>query len=831
MDTEPISLDLTVKRFLLTTEVTLTAGDGTEAADLARYLNVSNNEAWLEIAAGTGLDTDAFTLSAAGTVRRTTSLFYTGAASALTCTLSAPPFGTLTGSAVPSDGNWTVSFTSMLYPGVVAQLSAVQTMSACYAFYGADDAFLSRSSTFHLYTLAQDYAAECPVGTAKVVLVPGIYSGQLSDTTYAGVTGKGWALKTWDVSMTQGRIVALEAFAADETVSMNAVYATQPNSSLTPGADSFISEQDLIRFTGSIGLDAGMQDGRIEQLIIYPGSDQSNKYYTAEVRSVSIGGKSYPAGPITAGGYYSFAFPDFPDGIPLPCDFTIFCTPGSLSWDMELTVTADVRWADGSASSQLIGSAVVSRPGACIQTLSTYVNQSAIQVSGVARPVEDVTIYDGGAVIGTAKGDQWGEWTAMVTLAGTDESVPTVHRLYAVSASGAVSDVLTVLHDAKGPQLTKFTMSWADYSGGDMTTINIGDAYIYRGGMYDTTFAATFTKPGALNTMEAWGCKAVFKVFTNDGEIRFLEASQSGGVFTARAPETLRAPVTRAEVLYEPALHTGFHLSNMQGAAPAAFSAKMKAVAAEVKADTSVYPSYVYALTYDRTGKASAEALGGTTADRDFVNNLVESAGKYPDKGLVISYVTSDDHYTTPTEEWLRLTAVDASIQNWYALRIGKYASECRMYTLSRHYIGGRDSAGILSAAEAFEREKAYFEGLETVHSVFTLDGGRYDLYTIETEGTDADGAPYLDRYVTAAFAAVDGVYTSSFTVTYSDRVCLKLVREKLDEMYPQTGASAAQVRTAAVGAGAANAVLRNAAAGAPIRLTDEGQTYRTATR
>lgn len=818
--TSPITLDLSCKWVTLTTSVTLGVSEDTLPTVLSRYLEAGEKGISIYAAAGSEFDVDLSCLNAMGETSFKTFLHNTGAADALRCTIASALFESTARDAQRAEGDWTVSFTPTLRPGVVVLLNAAETMGACFAYYDAAGACLGCSDAFSIITTPEDVAQPCPADTAHVALLPSACMGTLGQSTFRDVTADGRAMKTWDVAMAPGKITALAAFCVDETTSANALYVTLPNSAIATSADSFISEQDLIRFSGSIGLDNGLDSGSVTRLYLNPVNEQASSAGTAVVQSITVGGRNYPAQQATAFGYYVF---EFSEPIPLPCDYTVYCTPGSRDLDMHVTLTADVSWSGGSAGSQLIGSAVVARPGAYLDTLSTYVNQKTILVSGVSRADEAVTIYDGGAVIGTARGDCWGEWTAQVTLDGTDDSVPTAHRLYAASASGAVSDVLTVLHDSAGPQLTRFTMSWRD---GEMTTINIGDAYVFRGAMYDTTFEAAFTNPGALTAMPAWDCKVVFKVFTADGEVRFLEATESGGVFTAKVPTTLSASVTRAEVLCVPALHTGFDLSAMCGSAPAADSAQMKAVAAEVKADHSDYRSYVYALTYDSKGKASAKALDGTAADPDFVKNLEESAGNYPDKGLVISYVSSDANYATPTEEWLRLTAVDASIQNWYALRIGNYASECRMYTLSRRYTGGTDSAGkALSAAEVFELEKAYFDGLAAVHSVFTLDDGRYDLYTVETEGTGLDGAPYLDRYVTAAFAAVDGVYTSSFTVTYSDRVCLKPVREKLDEMYPQARSSAAAVETAASGAGTANAVLLNAASGAPIRLMDEGQT------
>lgn len=130
---------------------------------------------------------------------------------------------------------------------------------------------------------------------------------------------------------------------------------------------------------------------------------------------------------------------------------------------MDVTLTANVT-IDGSFKyDQLIGSAVVKRPGAYLDTLSTYVNRKTVQISGRARPGDTVTIFDNGVLVGGAKADKWGEWSASVELDGVSAADATTHILTTVTGSGDTSEELWIVHDPSGPQLTSFTMAWTEH--------------------------------------------------------------------------------------------------------------------------------------------------------------------------------------------------------------------------------------------------------------------------------------------------------------------------------------------------------------------------------
>ena len=799
IDTSAISdHSLTVRRITLAADVAYQTNVSIPTADqtavVNRYLTAMGRNDDVRLTVKSSGKADSFSIKQTDLNRHTyiETLYNTAAVNGtVSCTLSGQIIDTVTENIDMTDGVGNVSFTPTLKPGVVADLRASQTMSVFYAFFDSNGALIGQSPNFPITKTSYDYASACPVGTRTVALLPGAYANTLpANATLTGLTDD-LMLASWviDTAMVAGQIEALGDVTVSKEATENGINVTKPNSTLFASAESFLTESDLISFTGSIGLDVGMTGGKLNALYINPRSAQAGGYNTATIQALVIDGKSYtPENAMSAFGYYVFNDLNFD----LPCDYTIYCTPGDISYDMNLTVTAAVSDSRNYYySDQLIGSAVVSRPGASLHTLSSHVAQDVITVSGTAQRDETVTIYDGNAVIGTAVGDsKWGEWTAQVTLYGTDEEVPTVHNLYAVTDSGVISRKLTVLHDKTGPQLTQFTMSWKPTANSDMTkTINIGDAYTFSG-MYDTTFAATFLNPDRLKTKTGWNSKVVFKVYTTDGEIRFLEATESGdGVFTAKVDTFLRSSVTRAEVMYEPVSHIGFDLDTMTSRATAAYVEQLHAVAEEVKAGNSDVPTYSYHVVYDEDGEASVIAEDGTTAVTAVTDNLKTIAENYHAQGMGIAFSKVDTNYDTPVEQWLALSAADASLLNWHALYLSENASTTRMYSLSRNYTGGTNSDGNpLTAAEVFALEKKFFEdmGDKAEHSTFLLgdDGDRYDLYTIQYEDT-SDGEPYLEYYITAAFTAVDGIYTATVTATYSAGFCLTHVDDILSAAYP----------------------------------------------
>ncbi len=774
---------LTVRTVELETHIELKTSAATLSPEqqmlVNRYLNASFSSKCMDLSVTAGEASDHYSAS----VRRQRDiklpLKNTGAASSVDCELTGALFDDVGAKATLAEGRGSISLEAVLYSGVVADLrTETQSQEVFYAFYDASGTYLDGSPSFFVGTRHGDYAAVCPAETETVVLLAAIEKSEVNDKKLSELQDAS-ILASWSgLSLTGAGIAALDEKIITDSSLENAAYITRPNSELFAAADSFTSLNDLIAFSGTIDVDGEISGAELEQLAIGTKSPDGYWRNSAIVQAISFNGELYTG--MIGEDHCTYETYQGLDHIKLPCTFTIYCSPAALDLDMEITVNAVINTPNQRYADQFVGFALCARPGAAIRTLSKYVNTDKVLVSGVASPNETVTLYDGGEYAGDVTAGLNGEWSAQIALNGVRDDAVTVHRLVAVSASGVRSEELTILHDRRGPQLKSFTMKL----GG--ATYRVGAQYTFTGSLYNPSFTAEFSNEAALETMKAWGCKVVFKIYYLDGEIVFLPAEGSGPSFTATDNRKLGSAVSRAEVLYEPAVHTSFDAQTKTGTASAEEIKEAKELAQKVREEAGAYPTFAYSLTYDKDGKAIAEAADGTAADASFVKNLEENAAALCENGVGVSLVLSDEDYDTPTEEWLRLTSVHASIVNWYALHIGGYASENRSYTLTRRYTGGTDSEGnAITAQRAFELEKAYFDGLGAEHTAFSLGGsGSFDMYTIENEGTGLDGGVYLDRYVCASFAAVDGVYAATFTVTYSPRVCLKLVSEKLDALY-----------------------------------------------
>jgi|GEM_PF-1491763 len=538
--------DVTRNIRVLTATLRVTADLQTSADSdaVARYLSALDKSATLTVSDGANVDSLTVYMRS-DSYARDRDLYRTAALTGdLTCRLSAPWLEETTANATLTGGEASLRLTPVLKGGVVVTLASMTTGSYFLAWYDTSGAYAGRTSAFSLSSWARSYASVRPgaAGTYTIVLVPGVFEHQIAETTLGGLTAD-QRITSWSATVSADGVTELDAYTVSETASKNAYYVTQPASTLTASAESFATETDLITFSGSIGLDAGLSNGKLTSLTI------SNIAYdnTAVIQEIVIAGKRYPAQHTTGTGYYYYSFNE---PIDLPCDYAIYCHPGSASWDMTVAVEAGVTYDGGSQYGALIGSAVVSRPGIYLETLSTFVCSDAVTVSGIASPGETVTLCDGDVVVGSATADRYGDWTALVPLCGIDESgrkLATSHRLTSVNSDGARSDELLIVHQADGPELTGFTMSW----NGDRT-IHIGDAYVYAGGMRDLTFTATFANPDKLSTMEAWGNKVVIKACLTNGVVAFYRAAEtSAGVFTTD-PVTLYTSVARAEVLYVP---------------------------------------------------------------------------------------------------------------------------------------------------------------------------------------------------------------------------------------------------------------------------------------
>ena len=744
-----------IRHVTLTAEIRLDAPDS-DPEVVSRYLKKNG---WLKLTASSASATDVFDLHLDHSDPHVFTNTIRSGDDTLACIFYGDAFEPARKSVTVADGTASVSFQSTLKPGVVALLSAKTTLTALYVFYGSDGRYLGESNTFGVNT-AGDRARACPAGTAKVALVPVFYASLLQNTSFDDLT-EDQCLHAWTLSepLSAGKIAALEDFSFDSAASENAQFVTRPASSFMPNVDSFTSENDVIAFTGEIGLDEGMSAGQVTRLVVHTKSPDGYYRNSAYARALVIDGEVIDLG------YEDHCDYGYTLSHSLPCSFTLYCSPGAEDLDMLLTVEADVVSGGKAFNGQLVGEAKVTRPGAALRTLSSFVCGDTVRVSGVAKPNEAVVIRDGETVIGTAEADEWGEWTAAVPLFGIDAALPTAHRLTAVSASGAVTEALTVIHDAAGPELKSLTMAFRSYSGDH--TLNVGESYIFGGRMDDLCVKAVFEHPEQLSYMEAWGCRVVFKVCLADGTIEFLEAAGDGPEFTAQLEGSITSAVNRIEVLYVPAAHSVYDPATGTGALGADAAEAVRNGVSAAKENAISTPTYDYSVTFDTDGRA---VLTGESS-APLSDALKETIELCREHNLTVTAVSGsgDDH--RPVGAWISESAAAASRMNLDAA--GSDAHSARIFTLSRNFKDGESSA-----EAAYENDKAWFAGVKGVKHLTTTigtDGGAYEIYTFEKHVT-LGGKDVVLYTISATFLNCDGFFSENAALEFDPHFCLESV-------------------------------------------------------
>ncbi|MBE6910036.1 MAG: hypothetical protein E7474_10775, partial [Ruminococcaceae bacterium] len=475
----------------------------------------------------------------------------------LTVSANVPGLAAMSNNVTLASSRAEVAFTPALIPGVVVTLSATRGADVFTAWYDGSGNYIGKSETFGLCSDRNAYGIPCPTGAAgtfTVVLLPASYDGCVENLAYSALPA-GAELTHWSAMLTAGRVTDIGSYSLSAAASENAAFVTKPGSTLTASAQSFSSESDLIAFTGRIGLDDGCKNGRLIELHANMGNSVHDSASSSVPRRLVINGTSYVLPGTQSSGDYRIDLSAY--NIPLPCDYTLYCSPGSVLWEMAVSLSADVTYNTGTkAYRQLIGRAVVEKPDAYITTLSSYVCDKQITVEGTAAANRSVTIYDNDVVVGTATADRYGDWTAIITLAGTDARYVTVHSIHSVSATGVMSDGITVFHQPGGAQLTGFTMSYTGDEG--RKTVNVGDTYTTgSGGIRSVSFAVTVKNPEQLEVLtEGFNSKVTVKVYTNDGQIRFVPATEGpSGTFVATVGD-LPALVSGAEAMMLPITKT-----------------------------------------------------------------------------------------------------------------------------------------------------------------------------------------------------------------------------------------------------------------------------------
>ena len=441
-----------------------------------------------------------------------------------------------------------------LKPGVVVSLRSYTTGSYYLAWFDSAGKYIGRSESVHISSAAADVASVCPTGKAgsyTVALAPGYYQ---SDVYFEGKTlgelPEGQIVTSWPVTLTETGVRELDAFTADGATSENAVFVTRPHSTMTANVQSFSSPSELLMISGSVTLDSWLGNGNLKTLQLT--AENSDSFYLSEA---VIGGARYSLSAWSNranGSNYSITLPE---PIELPCHYTIYGTPAHADRDVILRLTAGVTYGEnGRASDQLIGSVSVSRPGAYISTFSEYVCRDTVTVSGVGVPGETLKIYDNDVPVLEGKlGNTQTEWTAAVQLDGTDGNYATLHELHAETGSGVVSNTIAIVHRANGPELKSLDMGTKSADG----TVSWNSGAFYTSGFIvyadDVLFRPVFENPDELEDLPGWDCKAVVKVYLENGTVLTAAAEkQKDGSFVAHMGPFSGACVELAEVKYLP---------------------------------------------------------------------------------------------------------------------------------------------------------------------------------------------------------------------------------------------------------------------------------------
>ena len=775
--------------------------------NLVRKNNWGTSDSTVTVTSGGSGKTAGISVSSASGTTQSYSLDFIKTNSAmLSVSANVPGLAAMSNNSVQlTDSRASVPFTPALVPGVyVESLRAERSADVFTAWYDANGGYMGKSERFTISTWDSAYGIPCPAsnntGAFTVVLLPASYDGAIEGLAYSALPA-GAELTSWDVTLEAGKATQMESRVLSAAASENAAFVTKPGSTLTASAESFASENDLIAFMGHIGLDDGCKNGRLTRLYANMGNSAHWEAVSANPKQLVIDGKSYAISSISSGSQVNgvFTFDLSQENIPLPCDYTLYCTPGSIAWEMDVGLRADVTYDDGGSSQQLIGRAVVEKPGAYITTLSTYVCDEQIAVEGTAKPNEAVTIYDNGAIAGTATADKYGDWTAIIDLNGTDTKYVTTHRIHSVSAAGVMSDEMTVFHQPGGAQLTGFTMTYSSYGSGitsNNRTVNVGDTYIVApGGLSDVSFTVTVKNPEQLKVLpEGFNRKVTVKVYTNDGQIRFVDAKQTKtetvdgatvATFVAKVGD-LPALVSGAEVLMLPVTKTASTLAPgakdnkgpaLSDSVDGAFAAEMQTAAKNIvdEYNTQNHTNYTKigevmtaiarsaptdadtTVTFDDSGKPSVTL----TADEQETYRLVREMYAAQDKTLVAS--NTSFHNIASTTAFLNTIGEEAKT----AVASGTE----RTYNAQRSY-ADKTSLDAAKARVATAFNAVLGSGGDSLVTHMGDTTNYYDVYGIDDMTYDEDNSRWDGTYsISVAYICdeADGLYTEVITATFQN--------------------------------------------------------------
>ena len=551
-----------------------------------------------------------------------------------------PVSGTLTF----TDGAAELEQTLTLQAGVLIHVSADVTCGAKLAWFDADGGFAGFSGVnLGLYNSdGRDWLCVCPDEDGGSYTVALLYNDvALADDVLLSDIPATWILNTWEnVTLGKNEVVELEAFHVTEEMKDNARYATKPASTLSADQDCFTDVNDLLTFSGSIGLDAEMKNGKISSLGLLAKAQGRTDTPTMQLQALVIDGRVYGPNDFSLGhGNYSLNLRG--EEISLPCDYKLYCRPTTPEEDVRFTMEISGSYTYGADHNinfynQPVGTGTAYRPGSVIRTLSTYVCSDTVTVKGTAQRYEAVQLFDGEALIGSVNADYFGEWSLTAPLEGTDPQYVTVHLLHSETASGTRSRDLWLAHDPNGPELKRFTMAFDGYR-----EIDVGASYvIYGNGIRDVSFKAAFEHSDKLDLM-AGGTRLIFKYCCYNGEIGYLDATydETENVYTATIPGDLGSAIFSAEVIYEPILsYPGVDKDLNMTADFAGSPDYVPETAVSADADeASVYLDALAEIRENNEGKTEADSFTVSFEYGETVSG--EAAGRLPE-GAALSDFT-----------------------------------------------------------------------------------------------------------------------------------------------------------------------------------------------
>ena len=701
---------------------------------------------------------------------------------------------TSTATAKLTKGEGSVKMKAQLRPGVVVPLSSENTARCRLAWFDAAGKFIGSDGGIFLPDPVRDYASSCPAnkaGTYTVALTPYFWFGDtyLKTHTLDELAEEGMLFKSWRVTLSDTGVQMLEGFRVDAVTSENTRYATRPYSELHANQKSFSTVSDVLSFTGTVGLDPGLSNGKLKYMLLEFGYTDVTGDTATTLSSVVINGVTYPA---TKWKIWDYSYGlELPEPVELPCTYTVYATPKTAAYDTTLSITATVSFDDafGTGHNELhdqkLGDATVSRPGASISVFSTYICGDTAPLTGTVKPGENVKIYDNGNLVAEATGRD-GTWAAAAPLDGIDGTYTTVHSLQAVSDSGVTSNTVTVIHRKNGPQLKALNLV--------LDGTEYADTYFFVSSMTGAKtlkYHLVFEHPEELAAMDEWGgAQAAVKIYLGSGDVKLLPCKkQADGSFIADLGQLGHQYINGAEAIYRPKNGPEDYKENKDGSVTCLPTEKE---AEENKALLAALRQY---LTVDKNGKITFTGLtdkqslrvqfadgkatvsGGLYdgATKDQKSNLTKNFGDvlkaFSDAGVRLQEISSGIPDGMNLLEWLDHQS-DAKIA------ANKEAGDKAKVSVSQR-------TQIFSTAAAFENTKkllaryavdpAYSDyAAAKNHTVFQYSSkNATDLYTISDCVYDEDGKLVSGTYsvnviLTADTGSAPAVYTACVTATFS---------------------------------------------------------------